>query len=153
VGYPTGEELNEVLNRTTRGIGVQVEKVLQRARLMELMKLVREVPVASHVQDYAVRLVLATHPRTPTAAPIADQYLRFGSSPRGAQTLLLGGKVRALAEGRFNVSFDDLQAVAYPALRHRLILNFEAEAEGIITDQVIAQILQDVPRDAQVVTV
>jgi MoxR-like ATPase len=100
-----------------------------------------------------VRLVLATHPRTETAEPIANQYLRFGSSPRGAQTLLLGGKVRALAQGRFNVSFEDIQTVALPALRHRLILNFEAEAEGITTDQVVGQILQDVPRDAQVVTV
>jgi len=153
VGYPTGEELSEVLNRTTAGVLAQVGKVVQREDLMELMKLVREVPVASHVQDYAVRLVLATHPKTETAAPIANQYLRFGSSPRGAQTLLLGGKVRALAQGRFNVSFEDVQAAAYPALRHRLILNFEAEAEGIITDQLITQILQDVPRDVQAATV
>jgi len=153
VGYPTGEELSEVLNRTTAGVLAHVGKVVQREELMQLMKLVREVPVASHVQDYAVRLVLATHPKTETAAPIANQYLRFGSSPRGAQTLLLGGKVRALAQGRFNVSFDDVQAAAYPALRHRLILNFEAEAEGIITDQLITQILQDVPRDVQAVTV
>jgi MoxR-like ATPase len=153
VGYPSGAELSEVLNRTTTGAKVQVDKVVQRDQLTELMKLVREVPVASHVQDFAVRLVLATHPKTETASPISNQYLRFGSSPRGAQTLLLGGKVRALAQGRFNVSFDDIQEVAYPALRHRLILNFEAEAEGIITDQVIAQILQDVPRDAQVMTV
>ncbi len=153
VGYPNAAELSEVLNRTTAGTRVQVDKVLERQELLGLMQLVREVPVASHVQDYAVRLVLATHPKTETAAPIATQYLRFGSSPRGAQTLLLGGKVRALAQGRFNVSFDDLQAVAYPALRHRLILNFEAEAEGIVTDQIITQILQDVPRDAQGVTV
>ncbi|MCX6904560.1 MAG: AAA family ATPase, partial [Verrucomicrobia bacterium] len=107
-----------------------------------------EVPVASHVKDYAVRLVLATHPKTSTAAPIATQYLRFGSSPRGAQTLMLAGKVRALTEGRFNVGFEDIESVALPALRHRLILNFEAEAEGITTDQIIGQILQDVPRDA-----
>jgi MoxR-like ATPase len=153
VGYPTGAELSEVLNRTTTGAKVQVDKVLQRDHLAELMKLVREVPVASHVQDFAVRLVLATHAKTETAAPIANQYLRFGSSPRGAQTLLLGGKVRALAQGRFNVSFDDIQAVAYPALRHRLILNFEAEAEGITTDQIIAQILQDVPKSAEAVMV
>jgi len=115
------------------------------------MTLVREVPVASHVKDYAVRLVMATHPRTETASPIASQYLRFGSSPRGGQTLMLAGKVRALAQGRFNVSFDDIQAVALPALRHRLIPNFEAEAEGITTDHIIAQILQDVPRDATAV--
>ena len=113
----------------------------------------REVPVASHVKDYAVRLVLTTHPKTDTAAPIANQYLRFGSSPRGAQTLILAGKVRALAQGRFNVSFDDIQAVAHGALRHRLILNFEAEAEGITTDHIVAQVLQDVPRNVEAMQV
>src|SRR5947208_1119290 len=148
VGYPSASELTEVLTRTTTRAQAQVEKMLDREKLLELMKLVREVPVASHVKDYAVRLVLATHPKTDTAAPIANQYLRFGSSPRGGQTLLLGGKVRALTDGRFNVSFDDIEAVAAAAMRHRLILNFEAEAEGITTDHIIAQILKDVPRDA-----
>ncbi len=100
-----------------------------------------------------MRLVLATHPKTETAAPIANQYLRFGSSPRGGQTLLLGAKVRALARGRFNVSFEDIQAVAPATLRHRLILNFEAEAEGITTDQIISQVLKDVPKDAAAVAV
>jgi MoxR-like ATPase len=152
VGYPSAEELTEVLSRTTAGGRVEVERVLTREALMELMKLVREVPVASHVKDYAVRLVLATHPKTETAAPMASQYLRFGSSPRGGQTLLLAGKVRALTDGRFNVSYDDIEAVAAPALRHRLILNFEAEAEGITTDHIIGQILRDVPRDAQAVS-
>ena len=151
VGYPSAEELSEVLNRTTTGAKAQVQKVLERDSLMALMNLVREVPIASHVKDYAVRLVLATHPRTETAAPIATQYLRFGSSPRGGQTLILGGKVRALTQGRFNVSFDDIEAVAPSALRHRLIPNFEAEAEGVTTDHIIAQVLRDVPRDAQAV--
>ncbi|MCX8090065.1 MAG: MoxR family ATPase [Verrucomicrobiae bacterium] len=145
VGYPSAAELNEILNRTTTGGIPTVNKVLSRERLLELMRLVRDVPVASHVKDYAVRLVLATHPKTDTAAPIATQYLRFGSSPRGAQTLILAGKVRALAQGRFNVSFEDIQAAALPALRHRLILNFEAEAEGITTDHIVEQILKDVP--------
>src|SRR6266581_6069320 len=146
VGYPSADELTEVLTRTTTGARANVQKVLEREALLELMKLVREVPVASHVKDYAVRLVLATHPKTETAAPISSQYLRFGSSPRGGQTLMLAGKVRALTQGRFNVSFDDIEAVAASAMRHRLILNFEAEAEGITTDHIIAQILQDVPR-------
>jgi len=150
VGYPSADELTEVLSRTTAGVRPEVGKVLDRDTLIGLMKLVREVPVASHVKDYAVRMVLATHPKTDTAAPIANQYLRFGSSPRGGQTLLLGGKVRALIQGRFNVSFDDIEAVALPSLRHRLIPNFEAEAEGITTDHIIAQILRDVPRDAAV---
>ena len=153
VGYPSADELTEVLSRTTTGARAEVERVLTCEALMELMKLVREVPVASHVKDYAVRLVLATHPKTETAAPMASQYLRFGSSPRGGQTLLLAGKVRALTDGRFNVSFDDIEAVAASALRHRLILNFEAEAEGITTDHIIGQILRDVPRDAAAVGV
>jgi MoxR-like ATPase len=153
VGYPSADELSEVLSRTTTGASAKVERVLTHDALLDLMRLVREVPVASHVKDYAVRLVLGTHPKTETAVPIANQYLRFGSSPRGGQTLLLAGKVRALAQGRFNVSFDDIQAVAPAALRHRLILNFEAEAEGVTTDHIIAQILKDVPRDAQAVSV
>ena len=104
--------------------------------------------MASHVKDYAVRLILATHPKTETAEAITNQYLRFGSSPRGGQALLLGAKVRALMQGRFNASFEDIEAVVLPTLRHRCILNFEAEAEGITTDHVLAQILRDVPRDA-----
>jgi len=153
VGYPTAADLAAVLDRTTRSGRTTVDKILERDALWDLMQVVREVPVASHVKDYAVRLMLATHPKTATAAPIANQYLRFGSSPRGGQTMILAGKVRALIQGRFNVSFDDLEAVAPLALRHRLILNFEAEAEGITTDQVIAQVLRDVPRDADAVSV
>jgi MoxR-like ATPase len=148
VGYPTGAELTEVLTRTTEGGHVELARVLASQQVVELQKLVRQAPVASHVKDYAVRLILATHPKTETASPIANQYLRFGSSPRGGQTLLLAAKVRALARGRFNVSFEDVQVAATPALRHRLILNFEAEAEGITTDQIISQILKDVPKDA-----
>jgi MoxR-like ATPase len=150
VGYPSAGELTEVLTRTTEGARAGINKIIDRESLLELQRLVRQVPVATHVKDYAVRLVLATHPKTETAAPITNQYLRFGSSPRGGQVLLLAGKVRALTQGRFNVSFDDIEAVAVAAFRHRLILNFEAEAEGITTDQIIAQILQDVPRDAAV---
>ena len=151
VTYPSAAELTEVLNRTTENKKVDVRTVVTREQLIELQNLVRQVPVATHVKDYAVRLVLATHPRTETAAPITNQYLRFGSSPRGAQALLLGAKVRALTQGRFNASFEDIQAVVLPTLRHRCILNFEAEAEGITTDHVLAQILKDVPKDAAAV--
>ena len=153
VGYPNSAELTEVLTRTTEGTKPQINRVLTKEQILELQTLVRQVPVASHVKDYAVRLVLATHPKSETAAPISNQYLRFGSSPRGGQTLILGAKVRALTHGRFNVSFDDIQAVAAAALRHRLILNFEAEAEGVTTDLIIEQILKDVPKDAMAVKV
>ncbi len=153
VGYPSGAELTEVITRTTEGKKEQVNRVLTKDEVLELQQLVRQVPVASHVEDYAVRLVLATHPKSETAVPITNQYLRFGSSPRGAQTLILAGKVRALTHGRFNVSFEDIQAVAAATMRHRLILNFEAEAEGITTDHIITQVLQDVPRDVAAVEV
>ncbi len=148
VGYPSADELSEVVTRTTEGGRVEVKHVVNSASLIELQQLVQQVPVASHVKDYAVRLVLATHPNSETALDITNQFLRFGSSPRGAQTLLLGAKVRALTEGRFNVSFDDIAAFAAAALRHRLILNFEAEAEGVSTDLVLDKILAEVPRDA-----
>jgi len=150
VTYPSAADLTEVLTRTTEGKRVDLQRVLTKERMLELQTLVRQVPVASHVKDYAVRLVMATHPKTETAVPIANQYLRFGSSPRGAQCMILAGKVRALTQGRFNVSFDDLQAVVHPIFRHRLILNFEAEAEGITTDHIITQVLKDVARDVAV---
>ena len=148
VDYPTAEELSEIVTRTTEGTKVHVSKVVDGATLIELQKLVQQVPVASHVKDYAVRLILATHPNAETAHEITNQFLKFGSSPRGAQALLLGAKVRALTEGRFNVSFDDVAEVALPALRHRLIVNFEAEAEGVTTDLVLQKIMAGVPRDA-----
>lgn len=149
VGYPTADELKEVLNRTTATTTPTVARVVTRNKLLELQRFVREVPVASHVQDYVVRLVQATHPGTDAAAPVANQFLRFGSSPRGAQTLILAGKVRALAHGRMNVSFEDVEVLAPAALRHRLIRNFEAEAEAVTTDQIIEQIVAGVPRDAE----
>ena len=152
VGYPTAEELSEVITRTTEENQIKVNKVVDGHTLSELQLLVKQVPVASHVKDYAVRLVLATHPNTETALDITNKFLRFGSSPRGAQSLLLGAKVRALTEGRFNVSFDDIVAVTFPALRHRLIVNFEAEAEGVTTDDVLYKILSDVPRDSKAAT-
>jgi MoxR-like ATPase len=151
VGYPSAAELTEVLSRTTESRQTALERVVTKQQLLELTAVVRQVPVASHVKDYAVRLVLATHPKTETAVAVANQYLRFGSSPRGAQTLLLAGKVRALAQGRFNVSFDDIEAVAHAALRHRLILNFEAEAEAITTDLIVDKVLSEVPKDAAAV--
>ena len=149
VGYPSADELSEVIARTTEENQVQVNKVVDGRALSELQLMVKQVPVASHVKDYAIRFVLASHPNTETALEITNKFLRFGSSPRGAQSLLLGAKVRALTEGRFNVSFDDIHAVALPALRHRLIVNFEAEAEGITTDHILDKILSEVPRDSK----
>ena len=148
VTYPSKEELKEVIRRTTEGFESSVAPILDGPTIQRYQELVRQVPVAEHVRDYAVRLILATHPDTENGAPISQQYLRFGSSPRGAQTLIVAAKVRALTDGRFNVSFEDIEACLLPALRHRLILNFEAEAEGMTTDQVLESILANTPREA-----
>jgi MoxR-like ATPase len=115
------------------------------SEILKWQRLIREVVLARHVQDYLVRLVLATHPAGEFSLPATNQYLRWGSSPRGAQTLALAAKVRSLLEGRYNVSFEDVRRSYLPALRHRVILNFEAEAEGIDTDQVLLELLEKVP--------
>jgi MoxR-like ATPase len=144
VNYSGRDEMATILDRTTRNEWPQAEKVMDGAEIRQWQGLVREVLVAPQVQDYAIRLVLATHPQGEFATPDANKYIRFGGSPRGAQALVLGGKVRALLEGRYNVSFEDIRRVYLPALRHRVLLNFEAQAENIPSDTVLAQILNEV---------
>ena len=145
VGYSSKDELETIVERTTRGIKVDPEVVMDGSEILKWQQLIREVILADHVQDYLVRLVLATHPEGPHALPITNQYLRWGSSPRGAQTLALAAKVRALLEGRYNVSFEDVRRVYLPAMRHRVILNFEAQAEGMEADEVLLDILEKLP--------
>jgi len=149
VGYSSRDELNTIIERTTKGVIIQPERVMDGKEIVEWQQLVREVILAPHVQDYIARLTLATHPDGPFAAPITNQYLRWGSSPRGAQTLTLASKVRALLSGRYNVSFEDVRRVFLPAMRHRVILNFEAEAEGIEPDKVLLEVLEKVPEKAE----
>jgi len=149
VGYSTRDELNTIVDRTTRGTQIQTNKIMDGAEIRRWQQLVREVILAKHVQDYIVRLVLATHPEGQLAQTITNQYVRWGSSPRGAQTLALAAKVRALLDGRFNVSFEDIRRVYLPSLRHRVLLNFEAQAEGIDVDQVLLEILEKVPEKSE----
>ncbi|OJW08348.1 MAG: AAA family ATPase [Planctomycetales bacterium 71-10] len=149
VGYSTREELATILDRTTRGESPRAEKVLDGDDLIRFQKLVREVIVAPHVQDYAIRLALATHPQGPFAAAATNQFVRWGSSPRGVQTLVLAAKVRALLDGRYNVSFEDLRRVYLPSMRHRLLLNFEAQAEGVDPDEVLLKVVDSVPEKAE----
>jgi len=141
VRFPDREEIHAILDRTTGVDEASVSQVLSRPRILELRGLAREVPVARHVQDFAVRVLQATHPDGPSAPDTVKRFVRFGSSPRGAQALLLAAKIRALIEGRFAASADDVRAVALPALRHRMILNFEGEAEGVKTDDVLQDVL------------
>jgi MoxR-like ATPase len=148
VGYSGREELSAIIDRTTRGVDVSPDKVMDGQEIVKWQKLIREVIVAPHVQDYIVRLTLATHPQGEFAQPITNQYLRWGASPRGAQTVTLAAKVRALLSGRYNVSFEDVRRVFLPAMRHRVILNFEAQAEGVDTDHVLTEVLKKVSEKA-----
>jgi MoxR-like ATPase len=149
VGYSTRDELNTIIDRTTKGVHIQADKVMDGSEIVQWQQLVREVILAPHVQDYIARVTLATHPGGPFAVPITNQYLRWGSSPRGAQTLTLAAKVRALLSGRYNVSFEDVRRVFLPAMRHRVILNFEAEAEGVDPDKILLEVLEKVPEKAE----
>jgi MoxR-like ATPase len=142
VRYPALEELTEIIDRTTRPREVEVRRVITGPQVMAFRELVREVPLASHVRDLASLIVLASHPQWERAPDVARRFVRYGASPRGAQALVLGAKVRALSEGRYNVSVDDLRALALPALRHRIILNFEGEAEGVDADTLITQLVE-----------
>jgi len=149
VGYSTRNELSTIIDRTTRGIDVRPEKVMEGAEILRWQKLIREVVLAPHVQDYIVRLTLATHPESPFAFPVTNKYLRWGASPRAAQALALASKMRALLDKRFNVSFEDIRRVYLPALRHRVIPNFEAQAEGITSDRVLLDLLELVPEKSE----
>jgi MoxR-like ATPase len=145
VGFPGRQELHGILERTTGVAMPQVQPVLDKDRILQMQHLVREVPIAPHVQDYAVRLLLSTHPTEPNSLDMVKRFVKFGSSPRGAQALLLAAKIRSLFEGRFAASIDDVRTVALPALRHRVLLNFEGEAEGVKTDEVLKEIMKHLP--------
>jgi MoxR-like ATPase len=142
VRYPAIEELNTIIDRTTQARAVTVNRVMSGARVLGFRELIREVPIADHVRALASTIIMATHPQWEHAPEVARRFIRYGASPRGAQALVLGAKVRALTEGRFNVSVEDLHALAVPALRHRVILNFEGEAEGVDNDTLISQIVE-----------
>jgi MoxR-like ATPase len=145
VGFPGRHELHGILDRTTGVAMPQVQPVLNKEQILQMQHLVREVPISQHVQDYAVRLLLWTHPTQPDSLDMVKRFVKFGSSPRGAQALLLAAKIRALFEGRFAASIDDVRVVALPALRHRVLLNFEGEAEGVKTDEVLREIMKHLP--------
>ncbi|MFN8535635.1 MAG: MoxR family ATPase [Dehalococcoidia bacterium] len=147
VGFPAANELAEILDRTTSAPQSDVARVADGDLVERMGDLARDVPIASHVREYAVRLLMATHPDQPGAPPIVRQYVRYGSSPRGAQAMILAAKVLALLDGRFNVAFADLREVAYPALRHRVILNFQGEAEAVTTDRIVEEILRTVAEE------
>jgi len=146
VRYPNREQLSTILARTTQ-VDVPVgTQVMEKEVVRDWMRLAREIVVAPHVEDYAVRLVLATQPETEFATDMARKCVRYGSSPRGAQALMLSGKIHAVLDGRYNVSFKDIADGVLPGLRHRMILNFEGEAEGLTSDKVLEDLIERVPQ-------
>ncbi len=148
IPYPSADDLTEILKRTTTGYTAAAQHAADGPTILAMGRLARQVPIASHVSDYVVRLTLATHPDNSDAAPIIKKYVRYGASPRGAQSMVLGAKIRALMEGRLNVSFEDIRAVAHPALRHRVMLNFDAESAGMTTDEILSRLLEQVDETA-----
>ncbi len=150
VDYPDHGELTTILDRTTKREMPKGEPVMDGKGITRWQGFVRDVAVAPQVTDYTVRLALATHPGDETATEMVDKYVRYGSSPRGAQALLLAGKVSALRAGRFNVGFDDIRDTVLPALRHRILLNFEAEADGVTSDEIVSDVVDSVGTTAKV---
>jgi MoxR-like ATPase len=142
VEFPSHDELHEILDRTTVSAAPEIKPTLDMDGVLQLRHLAMDVPVARHVQDYAIRIIEATHPERAAAPETARRYIRYGASPRGAQSIIIGAKVRAVLDGRFAVACDDIRAMALPALRHRIIRNFEGEAEGVSTDQILGEILK-----------
>jgi MoxR-like ATPase len=145
VGYSDRAELMEIIDRTTSGHKPDVKRVLDAKKIIAYQQVVKQVPISNEVQDYAVRLVLATHPDEEIATPNAKSFLRFGASPRAAQTLVLAGKVSALLAGRAEVISEDIRDMVLCALRHRCILNFEAEAEGVTSDDILTNLIETLP--------
>ena len=149
IDFPDVESLHEILDRTTQLEEPEVERVLTGDQLLEMRRTVRGVPIARPIQEYAIRLTLATHPQSSYAQPIVNQYVRYGASPRGAQALVIGGKIRALLANRVHVSSEDIRAMALPALRHRVLLNFEGEAEQVDPDTILHDVLTNTPEPTE----
>jgi MoxR-like ATPase len=147
VPFPSEDDLIAIMERTTGVESPMVGKAASGADVVAMQRLARDVPIASHVMAYAVRILRATHPETERVPELVTRYVRYGGSPRGAQAIVLGAKIHALLDGRFNVAYSDVQAVVAPALRHRIILNFEGEAEGISTDSVVRAIIAETPTE------
>ncbi len=150
VQYSNREELKTIMDRTTTAYKPDVSKVVSGQEIIGTQNLVRRIIIAPHVQDYAIRLAMASHPEGPFAVEATNKYVRWGASPRAVQTLTLGAKLHAMLDGRYNASFSDVQKVYLPAMRHRVLLNFEGEAEGISPDDVLKEVLDKTPTMVEV---
>ncbi|UCF32382.1 MAG: AAA family ATPase [Phycisphaerales bacterium] len=151
VHYSSRDELKLIVDRTTTGYTPDIQKAMTGKEIIGTQRLVRRIVMAPHVQDYAIRLGMASHPGGPFSVEATNKYVRWGASPRAVQTLTLGAKLMAMLDGRFNTSFSDVQRLYLPAMRHRVLLNFEGEAEGVSTDDVLRAILEATPTASEAV--
>jgi MoxR-like ATPase len=147
VMYPSEDAMHQIVERTTATVDSAVTRVADGPEILEMRQVARSVPIARPVQAYAIRLALGSHPESPYATPLVKRYVRYGASPRAAQALVLAGKIQALTRGQAFVSVDDIRAVALPALRHRVLLNFEGEAEQVNPDTIVGELLAGLPAD------
>ncbi|TAK12988.1 MAG: MoxR family ATPase [Acidobacteria bacterium] len=147
ITYPTEAAMHEILNRTTQQTGTTVERVVDGKEILEMRHVARGVPIAKPIQTYAIRLAMGTHPASPYATPLIRKYVRYGASPRAGQALVLAGKIHALTKGNAFVSADDIKAVALPVLRHRLLMNFEGEADEVNADTLVEELLAETKTD------
>ena len=147
VNFPTAAELMAISDRTTSGNEAKAEKVVSGAEIVAMQHLARQTPIASHVTAYAVRILQSTHPDNTLAGTMVKKYVRYGGSPRALQAMILAGKILALLDGRYNVAFRDIKVAALPALRHRIILNFDAEAEGVSADTILTSVIEETPEE------
>ena len=147
VSYPAEAAMHEIIERTTTEVQTSVTRVLDAGQILEMRRVARSVPIARPVQAYAIRLTMGSHPTSPYATPLVKRYVRYGASPRAAQALVLAGKIQALTRGRAFVSIEDIRGVAMPALRHRLLLNFEGDADEVSTDAIVEELLGTISTD------
>jgi len=145
IDYPDHNQLHEIIDKTTQSEQPELKQIIGADSILGMKSLVTHVPIATHVKDYAIRLVLASHPNDSLAPEKTKNYVLYGASPRGVQSLVLAGKVSALIDGRYNVSVEDIRAVAKPALRHRIALNIKGEAESIDEDEIVDEIIDHIP--------
>src|SRR5690606_36786405 len=137
VKFPTSEDIETILDRTTESAAPETERLFQSGRVLEMSRLARRIPVSDEIRRHAIHLVMSTHPDHELAGPLTKRYVRFGSSPRGAQAIILAAKIHAILDQRFHVARADIRAVATNCLRHRVLLNFEGQAEDVRTDDII----------------
>jgi MoxR-like ATPase len=147
VKYPESKDLETILDRTTESIDPKATAVLSGERILQMAHIARQIPIAAEIRRYGIGIVLATHPEQQLAPAMTKKYVRYGASPRGVQAIILGAKIKAILDHRYHVARDDIRSMALPVLRHRIILNFEGQAEGISTDTVVQHIVRDLPED------